>query len=169
MSLRASRPSVRRSTSSRSGATISCRWSATCCRGLRTNQSTSTRASVFRSTMSPRASRRMCVESPRASVTKDRVLTKANIAAAVETAVEDRRRRTEATADNVVKELARIAFFDIRVLFDDHGRLRPVTDLAHEHAAVIASLDLVTHKVGGGDVDYVHRIRLRDKVHALEL
>jgi hypothetical protein len=39
--------------------------------------------------------------------------------------------------------------------------LRPVTELAHEHAAVIASLDLVTHKVGGGDVEYVHRIRLR--------
>jgi len=55
-----------------------------------------------------------------------------------------------------------------RVLFDDGGRLRPVTNLAHEHAAVIASIDLVTRKGGGGDVDYVHRTRLRDKVRALE-
>jgi phage terminase small subunit len=104
-----------------------------------------------------------------AKVTASRLLTKANIAAAVEDALEDRHRRTEATADNAVRELTRIAFFDIGVLFDERGRLRPVTDLAPEHAAVIASIDLVTRKVGGGDVDCVHRIRLRDKVQALEL
>jgi terminase small subunit-like protein len=62
-----------------------------------------------------------------ARVVASRLLTKANIAAEVEAALEDRRRRTEATADNVIKELTRIAFFDIGVLFDERGRLRPVT------------------------------------------
>jgi hypothetical protein len=52
-----------------------------------------------------------------ARVTASRLLTKANIAPEVKAALEDRRRRTETTADNIIKELTRIAFFDIGVLF----------------------------------------------------
>jgi phage terminase small subunit len=104
-----------------------------------------------------------------ARVTASRLRTKANIAAAVETALEDRRHRTGVTADNVIRELGRVAFFDIGVHFDERRRLKPVTDLPQEYATVIASIDVVTRKVGGGAVEYVHRIRMPDKVHALEL
>jgi hypothetical protein len=72
------------------------------------------------------------------------------------------------SADRVLTDLARIAFADIRRLFDDTGHLRPVQEWPADAAAAVASVKIVRKRVGGGDVVRV-TVRLWDKVRALEL
>jgi phage terminase small subunit len=85
---------------------------------------------------------------------------------------EKRGRRTEATADRVLAELACLGFSDIRRLFTDKGALKPVTELDDITAASISSIEVVA-KPGGVDADgnteieHVHKIKLWDKNSAL--
>lgn len=84
----------------------------------------------------------------------------------------DRSARTEITADMVLKEIGRLAFADIRSLFDENGRLLPVHMLPPEVAASIASIEVVTSKVPGGepvDVEHTAKVKFWDKRGSLEL
>ena len=89
----------------------------------------------------------------------------------IETAQARLRDKTELSVERVVEELRRIAFGDLRALFDEHGHLRPLRDLPEEVAAMLASVKVVTRPVAGGqkgDVEYVHEIKAWDKPRALE-
>lgn len=78
--------------------------------------------------------------------------------------------RLEVTADRVVLELARIAFFDIRKLYDDRGRLRDPKDLDDNTARAISSIEAVELPTAEDQPPAVLRkIRAWDKKGALEL
>ncbi len=94
-------------------------------------------------------------------------LKKPEIAAAVQKAIQQRAKRTEVTADRVVRELAKIAFSDMRSFArwkDDNVQLLDSTKLSAEDAACVSE---VSHSPGahGSSV----RFRLHDKRAALEL
>ena len=55
-----------------------------------------------------------------------RLLSNVHIAAAIAKARADRSERTGITADRVLQELARIAFFDIRKLLNPDGTMKPL-------------------------------------------
>jgi phage terminase small subunit len=82
----------------------------------------------------------------------------------------DRERRKilselDAEATRVIKELARIAFLDVRSLFDKNGMLKPIPQLNADAAACIGSFDFRrTLKKGA-----VSKIRLWSKLAALEM
>jgi phage terminase small subunit len=82
----------------------------------------------------------------------------------------DRERRKilselDAEASRVVKELARVAFLDVRSLFDKNGMLKPIPQLNADAAACIGSFDFRrTLKKGA-----VSKIRLWSKLAALEM
>lgn len=92
-----------------------------------------------------------------------RLLNTPGVAEAVREALMARAERTQVTADRVVAELARVAFGDIRKLFED-GRPVPIDQLPPEVAAMVAGLDVVTR---GGDT--VAKLKRADKLRALEL
>ena len=99
-------------------------------------------------------------------------LTKPEIAAAVQQAMNARSARTEITADRVLQELAKIGFSDIRKVFTPGGNLLPIQDLDDETAATMSSVEVVTRKVPGAEeaeVEHVAKIKLWDKRAALEL
>ncbi len=75
------------------------------------------------------------------------------------------------TADQVVQELAHIAFGDIRGLFDDEGRLRDVKRLEDHGAAQISSIEVLRARTSrdGGTTEQTVKVRTWDKVRALEL
>ena len=75
------------------------------------------------------------------------------------------------TAERVLEELRRVALADPRALFDDAGRLRPLTELTAEQSACIASMDVVKRNLTGGDgeVETIYRVKCWDKTKALEL
>lgn len=97
------------------------------------------------------------------------LLTKTHVAAAIEQGQSQRAARTEITADRVLKEIAKVAFADVRKVFNADGALIKISDLSDEAAACIAGCDLVTMNKGEGEIEYVAKIKMADKLRALEL
>ena len=87
--------------------------------------------------------------------------------------MKDREKRTEITQDMVLKELAKVGFFDIRRLFDDSGKPLDITGLDNETAACIVGLEVMDIYEGTGDdkefVGYIKKYKLSDKLKALEM
>jgi|WetSurMetagenome_2_1015567.scaffolds.fasta_scaffold39613_6 phage terminase small subunit len=77
--------------------------------------------------------------------------------------------RLEVTRDRVLRELALNAFADIRSCFDAHGQLVAPQDLTDEAAAAIGSLEVVTKQSGKGPVEYINKVKLNNKIQALEI
>jgi phage terminase small subunit len=102
-----------------------------------------------------------------------RLLADVSVRSAIEKAMAERSRRTEITSDRVLKELARIAFFDPRRLFNDAGDPLSITELDDDTATVIAGLDVHEEFEGSGEdrrsIGFVKKWKLADKVAALTL
>ena len=89
-----------------------------------------------------------------------------NIREAISAARQEQQERTEITADRVMQELARIALVDVRKLFDDEGNPLDISCIDDDTAAAISGLDVTKES----DIDvYVKKIRMADKLRALEL
>jgi phage terminase small subunit len=75
--------------------------------------------------------------------------------------------KLEITAENVLRELARIGFSDLRKAFNKSGNLKAIDSLDDDTVAAIASIKVVTSMDGDG-VQYTKEIRCWDKRGALE-
>jgi phage terminase small subunit len=75
------------------------------------------------------------------------------------------------SAARVLEELRRVAFADIRSLYDDQGRLKPVSEWTPEDAAAVAQCEVIVGNADAGDRrrDRVVRVKAWDKTKALEL
>lgn len=94
-----------------------------------------------------------------------RLLRKPEVAALVRRLHKEKLDRVDLRAENVIKELATIAFSDVRSLLDSDGQLVPVHLLPDEAAASIASFDVTT---AGNGQTRISRIKTWNKVAALE-
>lgn len=76
--------------------------------------------------------------------------------------------RTLITADKIIREYARLGFYDVRRLFDESGSLKRIVDLDADTQAIIAGIDVVT--IGNSDrgVGEIAKIRLVDRKGALD-
>jgi phage terminase small subunit len=86
---------------------------------------------------------------------------------AIDAALAERSKRTEITADRVVKELARIAFVDFRQVtsWGPGGvRLLSSDELSDDEAAIVAEVSETTTETGGS-----LKVKRYDKLKALEL
>jgi Terminase small subunit len=72
-----------------------------------------------------------------------RLLTNVYISAEIEKSTQARLQKLAITADNVIQELGRLAFFDVRKLFAPDGSLLPLHKLDRDTAAGIAGFELV--------------------------
>lgn len=102
------------------------------------------------------------------NVTSSENLAKPNIQSYIQKLIKDREKRTEITADMVVKELAKIAFFDIRKIFHQDGRLVNPCDLDDDTSCVIAGIRARDVK-SGEDIETIVEYKLNDKIKSLEL
>lgn len=82
-------------------------------------------------------------------------------------------KRTEVTQDMVIKELAKIAFLDIRKLYTENGQLKNIADIDSETVGAISSLETLEEYDGYGDnrekIGDTQKVKLLDKTKALEL
>lgn len=82
-----------------------------------------------------------------------------------------RSERTEITQDRVLQELARIAFFDPRKLFDADGKPIPINQLDDDTAAALNGLDVMEEYAGTGEdkvfIGYTKKYKVADKNTAL--
>jgi phage terminase small subunit len=97
------------------------------------------------------------------------LLGKTHVAQAIQEGMKRRSERTEITQDRVLKEVARLAFLDIRKAFNTDGSLKPLHELDDDTAAAIAGMDVI--EIGGGEdsLSALKKIKLSDKKGALEL
>lgn len=94
-------------------------------------------------------------------------LRKPEIQKAVESKMNERSKRVEITADNVLREIARLGFSDPRKLFDENGNLKPIHELDDDIAAAVAGIDVVVRGDGENALQ-VRKIKFWDKNNALE-
>lgn len=98
-----------------------------------------------------------------------RMMANSKIAARVDNLRRQLASRSILTAEKVLAEIGKIAFSDVRKIFGPGGELIRISDLSNEAAACIAGCDIVTVNKGEGEVEHVAKIRLADKLKALEL
>ena len=96
-----------------------------------------------------------------------RLLTIVDLQEAITKASDKREARTEITADRVLKELSRIAFFDQRKLYREDGTLKAMHEFDDESAAVVSGIEVV--ETAGGAALYTKKAKVSDKVAALGL
>ena len=105
-----------------------------------------------------------CKKDETARANGSRLLTKANIQIYV---------ADEITQDMVIKELAKIAFLDIRKLYTENGQLKNIADIDSDTAGAISQLETLEEYEGYGDdrekIGDTQKVKLLDKTKALEL
>lgn len=104
------------------------------------------------------------------------LLRKPEIAAYVSDKQQERGLRTQITADRVLQELGRLAFFDIRKLYNDDGTMKNPSELDDETAAGLAGIDVIEQAVSSTESDErtteffsTKKAKTFDKKGALEL
>lgn len=76
--------------------------------------------------------------------------------------------KKEITAENVLQEIAKMAFFDPRRLFRPDGTLIPITELDDDTAASIAGIDVSEIRAGKLLIGNLKKIKIADKGSSLE-
>ncbi len=102
-----------------------------------------------------------------AEVNAARLLRNAQVVDAIDKAMAERAARTEVDADRVLRELVKVAFFDIRKALNNDGSFKQISELDGDTAAALASFDVV--ELGGNEGGVIRKVRLADKLRALEL
>lgn len=105
-----------------------------------------------------------------ASQQGERLLRNVKVSAAIQEAMNKRSNKLEITAERVLQEIARLAFYDPRNFFDDDGRIKPISELDDNTAMALGGIETL-HKIIGDDKDgmaVITKIKLVDKGQNLE-
>jgi phage terminase small subunit len=106
-----------------------------------------------------------------------RLLSHVEVKAELEKRMAKRAAKTEITADRVLQELGLIGFGDLRAIFDEDGRLRPMHELPESVSRTLGTVEVKRETVKrnvSGEVEtdvseQVIKVRTWDKIRALEL
>ena len=91
-----------------------------------------------------------------------------NVIARVQILMERACKKNDITAEMIVAELAKLAFFDVRKLFNGDGTPKAIHDLDDETAAAIQGIDVANVGNEAIGVGQVMKIKLADKRASLE-
>jgi phage terminase small subunit len=81
----------------------------------------------------------------------------------------ERTERVQVTADEVLQELLAIAKVDINAIFGPSGELLPISEIPEATRRAIASVDVYKDFTEGVEIGETKKIKLWDKLRALEL
>jgi phage terminase small subunit len=103
----------------------------------------------------------------------DQLLGKTIVVEAINKALQKQQERVLITADEVILELKRVAMLDIKEAFDENGNLKNLEDMPEDTRRAISGIETEIEYSGKGadreEVGFVKKIKLSDKVRALEL
>ncbi|MBE0584064.1 MAG: terminase small subunit [Desulfofustis sp.] len=93
------------------------------------------------------------------------------VASTVETLRKEMMAKIDVSSEKVLRECARIAFGDVRKLFNEDNSLREIAELSSQEAAAIASIDVfeIRGKERMEGATSLKRIRFNDKLKALDV
>lgn len=108
-----------------------------------------------------------------AKVTASRLLTDANLYGAIRAKLDAAAARAEITIARTLQEIARLAYFDVRKLYNDKNALKQMHELDDDTAAGIAGVETEEIYEGHGKarvyVGDLRKVRLRSKEKALDM
>lgn len=93
---------------------------------------------------------------------------KPEVYARIQKRIAERAKRAEITADKVLNEIAKIAFFDAKRLFNDDGSPKGIHELDDESSGAIAGVDVVTIGNDKNGFGQILKYKVADKNKALE-
>ena len=106
----------------------------------------------------------------RASELGYQLLQKTTVQAALQEAKINLQKRTEITQEMVIRETAKLAFFDVRKMFDSNGKPLGISQLDDDTAAALVGLDVQDVADSSGNyAGFIKKYKMADKVKALEL
>lgn len=97
-----------------------------------------------------------------------RLLSYVDVQDYIQELISERSERVKVTADDVINELAKIAFCDVSDFYDELG-LRPISELNDKAKAAVSSYATKRIKVGKDKFEDVPIMKMHDKSKALEL
>ena len=102
-----------------------------------------------------------------------RLLANVSVKKLIAEAISKRSQETKITAERVLQELGRVAFFDPRKLLNADGSPKPINELDDDTAAVLSGMDITEEYEGSGEdrkfIGYTKKVKISDKVTALGL
>lgn len=114
-----------------------------------------------------------CQKDKVARANSSRLLTKANIKEYIDQKTREKEERAEITQNDIIKQLARIAFGDIRRLYNDNGAMKNITEIDDDTAAAISGIETFQEFDGrGDDKEYIgdtKKVKMTERTKALEL
>ena len=102
-----------------------------------------------------------------------RLLAKVSVQAYVQSLQKKVSTKLEITRERILNELARIAFSDVRVYFDEEGNLKKFEDINDDQAAAVSSVE-TDELVGMNEqgekarIGVTRKVKMWDKLKALE-
>jgi phage terminase small subunit len=97
-----------------------------------------------------------------------RLARKAKVKKAIQKGQEKANRAAEITQKRILEEYGKIAFFTIKQIYDENGKLKPVKDMDDATAAVIAAIDISHKHTHSGEIEILKKIKAYDKIKALD-
>jgi phage terminase small subunit len=98
-----------------------------------------------------------------------KMLSYPHIKHAIDLKMEERSEKTKITAEDVLTELAKIAFGNPADLFDEDGHQIPIQDMTPEQTALIGGMDVISTVTKAGDQETTIKLKRNDKLKALEM
>lgn len=96
------------------------------------------------------------------------ILTKPYIKAYIEERQAKHVEKSEITIERIQQEYARIAFFDVRRIYNPDGTLIPIKDLDDDTAAAISSIESLQELYRGKTTATTKKVKGFDKIRALD-
>ena len=86
-----------------------------------------------------------------AHVQGSRLLSNPKVRASIDAILARAAAANQVTIERTLKEIARIAYSDVRRLFDSNGNFRPIHELDDDTAATIAGIEIEEHREEGDE------------------
>lgn len=113
-----------------------------------------------------------CKKDETAWVNGSKLLRNTKVSEYIKARQQELQKKTEITQERVLAEYAKLAFFDVRKMFDDDGKPLDITQLDGETAAALVGLDVQDAYEGFGEdrvfIGYTKKYKLADKKGALD-
>ena len=103
-----------------------------------------------------------------AGVAATRLLANDRIQAAIQEQRQATEKRTHITADRVLQEYARVAFFDPKNIFGEDGKPLPLVDIDEDTRRAVCGLDVVFVGNAETGVGEIQKIKIASKLAALD-
>ena len=127
----------------------------------------------FNATRAYRTAYPSCKTDESARRAGSRLLTNVDVISYIQEGKEKLKNKMEITQERVIQEMARIAFGDIRKLYNESGGLKNIQDLDDDTAAIITSIESTEEFDGYGQdreqIGYTKKVKMADKTKALDM